>query len=123
MRRPPDPMAASASTPVVTVWTTAPDAQAAEALGRALVTERLAACANVIPGVVSIYWWEGEVQREGEAIVLLKTTSERVDELEARLVELHPYEVPEVVALAVSGGHGPYLAWVGAEVEGGSDGS
>ena len=111
-----DPMSAAASTQVVTVLTTAPDAQVAEELGRALVSERLAACANVIPGVSSIYWWEGEVHREGEALVLLKTTASRVEALEARVVELHPYDVPEVLALPVSSGHQPYLEWVVAEV-------
>jgi periplasmic divalent cation tolerance protein len=101
---------------VVTVLTTAPDAQVAETLGRTLVEERLAACASVIPGVRSIYWWEGEVQVAGEAMVLLKTTVEHADSLTARMVELHPYDVPEVLTLPVTGGHEPYLSWVGAEV-------
>ena len=103
-------------TDVVTVIMTAPDSETAEALGRTLVTERLAACANVVPGIVSMYWWDGELQRDEEAMVILKTVEQQAQALEARAVELHPYAVPEVLVLAVSGGHAPYLAWVGHEV-------
>ena len=103
-------------TDVVTVIMTAPDAETAEKLGRTLVSERLAACANVVPKVVSMYWWDGELQRDEEAMVILKTVQQRAEELEARAVELHPYTVPEVLVLAVSGGHAPYLDWVGKEV-------
>ena len=101
-------------TDVVTVFMTAPDAETAEKLGRALVSERLAACANVVPGIVSMYWWDGELQRSDEAMVILKTVRQRSQALEARAVELHPYAVPEVLVLPVSGGHAPYLAWVNA---------
>ena len=103
-------------TDVVTVIMTAPDAETAEKLGRTLVSERLAACANVVPTIVSLYWWDGELQRDDEAMVILKTVQQRAEALEARAVELHPYAVPEVLVLAVSGGHAPYLDWVGKEV-------
>ena len=103
-------------TDVVTVVMTAPDAETAEKLGRTLVSERLAACANVVPNIVSMYWWDGELQRDAEAMVILKTVQQRAEALEARAVELHPYDVPEVLVLAVSGGHAPYLDWVGNEV-------
>ncbi len=103
-------------TDVVTVIMTAPNAETAERLGRTLVSERLAACANVVPKIVSMYWWDGELQRDEEAMVILKTVQQRAQALEARAVELHPYAVPEVLVLAVSGGHEPYLAWVGDEV-------
>jgi periplasmic divalent cation tolerance protein len=102
-------------TDVVTVIMTAPDSETAEALGRTLVTERLAACANVVPGIVSMYWWDDEVQRDNEAMVILKTVRQKAQALEARAVELHPYDVPEVLVLPVTGGHAPYLAWVGDE--------
>ena len=105
-------------TDVVTVIMTAPNAETAEELGRTLVSERLAACANVVPNIVSMYWWEGELQRDDEAMVILKTVRQRAEALEARAVELHPYSVPEVLVLAVSGGHAPYLDWVGSEVGG-----
>jgi periplasmic divalent cation tolerance protein len=68
--------------------------------------------------MVSVFWWEGAVQRSEEALLILKTTAARLRELEARLVELHPYEVPEVLAMGVQGGHEPYLAWVREEVRG-----
>jgi periplasmic divalent cation tolerance protein len=103
-------------TDVVAVIMTAPDAETAEKIGRTLVSERLAACANVVPGIVSTYWWDGEVQRAEEVMVILKTVQQRAQALEARAVELHPYTVPEVLVVPVSGGHAPYLAWVGKEV-------
>ena len=103
-------------TDVVTVIMTAPNAETAEELGRTLVSERLAACANVVPNIVSMYRWEGELQRDDEAMVILKTVRQRAEALEARAVELHPYSVPEVLVLAASGGHAPYLDWVGNEV-------
>ena len=95
---------------------TAPDADVAERLARTLVTERLAACANVVRDVVSVYRWEGEVRRDSEALVILKTTAAALGSLESRAVELHPYDVPEVLAVPVLGGHGPYLDWIRAEV-------
>ena len=104
------------STELLTVLMTAPDAEVAERLARTLVDERLAACANIVPGVVSVYRWEGEVQRDSEVLIILKTSAEVLDDLESRAVELHPYDVPEVLALPVRGGHGPYLDWVRAEV-------
>jgi len=88
----------------------------AERIGRALVGERLAACINIVPGMRSMYWWDGELQRDEGAMVILKTVQQRAQALEARAVELHPYAVPEVLVLPVSGGHEPYLAWVGDEV-------
>jgi len=107
----------SASSDVVAVLMTAPDIEVAERLGRAAVDERLAACANILPGVTSIYRWEGAVQRDAEVLVLFKTTAEGVDALRKRVVELHPYDVPELIALPVLGGHGPYLDWVRGEVD------
>ena len=107
---------AAMATDVRTILLTAPDAETAERLGRVLVEERLAACANVVPGVVSVFRWEGAVQREAEALVIVKTVAARVEEVRARVVELHPYDVPEVLVLPVLGGHAPYLAWVAEEV-------
>lgn len=106
------------STDVRTVLVTAPDKETAERLGRTLVEERLAACANLVPGVVSIYRWSGEVHRDTEVLVIVKTTSARAERVRERVVELHPYEVPEVLVLAVEQGHEPYLDWVRAEADG-----
>ena len=88
----------------------------AEKVARTLVEERLAACVNVVPGVVSIYRWKGNVEQEPELLLVIKTLAERVDALKARLLELHPYELAEVVVIPIGGGHAPYLAWIGQQV-------
>lgn len=94
------------------VLMTAPSADVAERLVRALVQERLAACGNIVPGLTSIYRWENAVQTDAEVLILLKTRAAAVPGLVARVAELHPYDVPEVLALPVLAGHAPYLAWV-----------
>jgi periplasmic divalent cation tolerance protein len=102
-------------TDAVLVLTTLPTADAAAALARTLLEERLAACANIVPGVRSIYRWQGKVEDQGEVLVLLKTRRQLFDLLRARILELHPYEVPEVLALPVESGHAAYLEWVARE--------
>ncbi|HET6900798.1 MAG TPA: divalent-cation tolerance protein CutA [Vicinamibacteria bacterium] len=88
----------------------------AQQIARTLVDERLAACVNIVPGVTSVYRWKGAVEQEPELLLVIKTVAERVDALKARLVELHPYELPEVVVLPIGGGHAPYLAWIEQQV-------
>lgn len=104
------------------VLTTAPDSATAEGLAERLIEERVAACANIVPGVRSIYRWEGALQKEGEVMLFLKTAAARVDDLKDRLVELHPYDVPEVLALPVVAGLPAYMEWVYGEVEAGPTG-
>jgi periplasmic divalent cation tolerance protein len=87
-------------------------------LGRRLVDERLCACVNVVPGLTSVYRWEGAVEEAGEALALLKTTRRRLDALEARVRELHPYDEPEFLAFEVDRGASSYLAWVAESVRG-----
>jgi periplasmic divalent cation tolerance protein len=99
----------------VVVLVTAPTAERAAEIARALVEERLAACGNVVPGIRSIYRWEGKVQDDQEALLVLKTTRERFEALRERVLALHPYQVPEVIALGVEAGSAPYLAWITAE--------
>ena len=94
------------------VLTMLPTADAAVSLARTLVEEKLAACCNLIPAVRSIYRWEGKLQDENEVLVLLKTRSEHFERLKARILELHPYEVPEVLALPVEAGYAGYLEWM-----------
>lgn len=106
---------ATADAELRVVFATAPDDTAARRIARALVEERLAACVNLVPGVRSIYRWEGAVQEEGEVWLVMKTHAERVDELVARVRALHSYEVPEVIALPVVAGSEPYLRWVREE--------
>lgn len=101
---------------VVVLLTTLPSPEQAAELARALVEEQLAACVNLVPQIRSIYRWQGAVQDEAETLAIMKTTRARAGALRERLVALHPYEVPEVIELPVTGGHAPYLAWVGASV-------
>jgi len=96
------------------VMVTAPSGGKAAEIARALVEERLAACGNVLPGLRSLYRWEGKVQDDAEALLLLKTTRDRFEALRARLLSLHPYQVPEVIALPVEAGHAAYLEWIAA---------
>lgn len=97
---------------VCLVFMTAPDEATAVALTRTVVDERLAACGNVVPTVRSIYRWQGEVHDDAEAMVLFKTTQAGVQALQARLVQLHPYDCPEVLIVNADGGHDDYLEWV-----------
>jgi periplasmic divalent cation tolerance protein len=96
----------------VVVLSTVARAEDAERIGRALVERGLAACVNVVPGLVSIYRWQGQVEREEERLLVIKTRAERFEDLREALVALHPYELPEVLALPIAAGHAPYLAWL-----------
>jgi periplasmic divalent cation tolerance protein len=96
---------------VVVLSTVAREEDALRIAG-ALVERGLAACVNVVSGVVSIYRWEGAVQRDAELLLVIKTRNERLPALKEALLELHPYDVPEALALPVSDGLAPYLAWL-----------
>jgi periplasmic divalent cation tolerance protein len=96
----------------VVVFCTAPDMKEAERIGRAVVTERLAACCNIVPGLKSIYTWKGKVMTEDEVLCILKTRKTLFDALKKRLSELHSYEVPEVIAVDISSGLESYLNWI-----------
>jgi periplasmic divalent cation tolerance protein len=102
-------------TDALVVLVTAPTPERAAEIARALVEERLAACGNVVQGVRSIYRWEGKVHEDAEALLVLKTTRARFDALRDRVLALHPYEVPEVIALPVEAGSARYLAWIADE--------
>lgn len=103
-------------TGVRVVLVTGPDRKSLLRLGRRVVEEELAACVNVTEGVRSVYRWQGEVREDDEALALVKTTRGRLDELEARVVELHPYDEPEFLALSVNAGSRSYLDWVVSSV-------
>jgi periplasmic divalent cation tolerance protein len=96
----------------VVVLMTAPAAEVAATIGRTLVDEGLAACVTVVPGARSIYRWDGKICDETEVLCLLKSRSDRFAELRARIVALHPYEVPEIIAVPVVAGSEPYLRWI-----------
>lgn len=106
----------SASVPeIVVVLSTLPADGRAAVVARALVDERLAACVNLVPGLRSIYRWQGAVCDDAETLAVIKTTRDRLPALLARLPALHPYELPEAIVMAVVGGHLPYLDWVVAQ--------
>ena len=100
------------------VLSTFPNEAVAGSVARAVVEEQLAACAS-LTAVRSIYRWQGAVQDDAEVLAVVKTTRARVPALTARITALHPYEVPEAIALPIDGGHAPYLAWLRTSVGGG----
>jgi len=108
-------VAVSTDAEVRVAFSTAPDEAVAARIARTLVDERLAACANLIPGVRSIYRFENVVEDEREVLLVIKTRADRIDALAERLRALHPYEVPELLVLPTAGGLAPYLDWVRAE--------
>lgn len=97
---------------VLIALTTCPTAEVAERIAIALVTEGLAACVNRVPGITSTYIWEGAVQSDAEVLLIIKTTDARFEVLKERLAGLHPYELPELVAIPVCAGSERYLGWV-----------
>jgi periplasmic divalent cation tolerance protein len=94
------------------VLVTAPSAEKAAEIARAVVEEQLAACGSVLPGIRSIYRWEGKVHDDAEALLILKAPRKRFQELCDRVVALHPYEVPEVIGLSIDGGNEKYIDWI-----------
>ena len=96
----------------IVVFVTAPNQDAAAGIARTVVDERLAACGNVLPGIRSIYRWQGEVHDEPEVMLVLKTRAGLFESLRGRILELHSYDVPEIIALPIEAGHGPYLDWI-----------
>jgi periplasmic divalent cation tolerance protein len=94
------------------VLTTAPDRETATRIARALVERTLAACVNIVPGVGSVYRWQGRIEESDEVLLLAKTTQARIGDLERALGELHPYDVPECVVLAPASVEAKYLAWL-----------
>jgi periplasmic divalent cation tolerance protein len=97
--------------------TTVPDEETGRRIARTLVEERLAACVNVGPALTSFYWWDGKIVEDGERILFIKTKASVLDRLEARLKELHPYQVPEFISLPIASGSPEYLRWLEFETE------
>lgn len=94
------------------VYMTAANAAEAEAIGAALVKERLAACVNILEGMRSMFWWDGAVQNENEVVFMAKTAADRLDALIQEVKRLHSYDVPCVVALPLEGGNPDFLEWI-----------
>jgi periplasmic divalent cation tolerance protein len=101
--------------PIVLVLTTVPSDALGEEIASALVTERLAACVNISAPMTSIYRWKGNVERDTERQLVIKTTVDRVKDLQQRIKELHSYELPEFLVIELSGGSEAYLQWVATE--------
>jgi periplasmic divalent cation tolerance protein len=105
-------MVLAMATDVLVVLCTFPAGDAAGQAAERLIEERLAACVNIVSGVQSVFRWQGAVSREDEVLAIIKTTADRFPALKVRLIELHSYDCPEVIALEVTRGHAPYLEWV-----------
>lgn len=103
------------ATGVVVALSTFESQQAAAGCAEILVGEGLAACVNLVPGVQSIYRWNDKVERSSEVLAIIKTSADRFDAMKSRLVELHSYDVPELIAWPIEAGHPAYLDWVLAE--------
>jgi len=100
------------------VYMTAPNREEALKLARLLVEERLAACANVLGAITSVYWWDGKLNEDGEVALIAKTRAALVEALTERVKQVHPYECPCVVALPLDGGNPAFLEWIAAETKG-----
>ena len=99
---------------------TCPNLEVARSLADALVERRLAACVNIVPGVESVYRWQGKIAHDRELLLVIKTQSKTLDALRQCLRELHPYEVPELITFTISDGLEEYLNWITTSMEGSS---
>jgi periplasmic divalent cation tolerance protein len=119
-RCPFDPSMNSAALPYLLAFSTCPDRSTARRIAGALVEARLAACVNVVEGVTSVYEWKEALQEDAECLLLIKTRAERFEALREMLVRLHPYELPELVAVPLAAGLPGYLEWIDTCVKDGS---
>jgi len=94
------------------VLSTCPNRRSAQRLASLLLHRRLTACVNIVPNLTSYFWWQGKVDRASEVLLLIKTRAALVPELITTLRKLHPYDVPEIIALPITAGHRPYLQWI-----------
>jgi periplasmic divalent cation tolerance protein len=101
----------------VFVYTTYPSIVEAEEAGRALVEQRLCACVNILPGMVSYYWWQGVVERGEEAVMIVKTRAELSEQVATAIKEMHAYSVPAIIVIPLESVDQPYLEWLMAETE------
>ena len=100
----------------VVVFVTVGTQEEAQKIASALLEQRKAACVNIVPRVDSHFWWEGKLETDQEALMIIKTKASLVDELVGLVKEIHPYDVPEVIALPIIGGNQDYLEWIDREV-------
>ena len=100
------------SSETLVVLCTLPDQEIAARIAGLLVEEQLAACVNIIPGLVSVYRWEGSVQQDNEVLLLIKTVAAIYPQLEQRIRAMHPYELPEIIAVPLQTGQADYIQWI-----------
>jgi periplasmic divalent cation tolerance protein len=96
----------------IVILCTVPNADVGEVVARVLVENKLAACVNIIPGLVSVYTWKGDVCRDSELLCVIKSRRDLFERIESAIKRVHPYEVPEIIALPIVMGHAPYLSWI-----------
>ncbi len=105
-------MVSAMETEARVVLCTVPTGDIAAQIARELIQRRLAACVNVIPGITSVYRWKGSITTDAEQLLVIKTSSSLMDSLQQAIQELHPYELPEIIAVPIVGGLPAYLAWI-----------
>ena len=101
----------------VIVLNTCPDKETATSVASALIQQRLAACVNILPGLTSIFHWQGQIESGEEVLLLIKTTQTAYDAVQATICDIHPYELPEIIAVPINAGLPAYLAWIATNVE------
>lgn len=104
--------AASTTVPSIVVYVTVPNKEAGKKLAASIVKERLAACVNRVPGIESVYEWKGEIQTDSEELLIIKTRESLLGALTEHVKANHEYEVPEVIAMPITGGNAQYLEWL-----------
>mmetsp|Transcript_34117 Transcript_34117/g.65173 ORF Transcript_34117/g.65173 Transcript_34117/m.65173 type:complete len:169 (-) Transcript_34117:101-607(-) len=96
----------------VAVYVTVPDKDTGKKVATALIESKLAACVNMIPGVESMYWWQGKVETDQELLLMIKSRASLVDQISAKVQAVHPYDTPEVIAVPITEGSAPYMKWL-----------
>lgn len=99
------------------IYCSCPDTESAAIIARQLVAEKLAACVSIVPGMRSIYQWKGQIEEESEVLLLIKSHADRLDALETTIVQYHPYELPEIIAVPIETGLSAYLHWIDEALE------
>lgn len=107
----------SSETPYSMAFVTVPNKEVGEKLASELVDKQLAACVNMIPGLTSIYKWEGKIEKDSELLLMIKTKTELIDEISEYVRKNHPYDVAEVISSKIDNGNPPYLKWIGESVK------
>ena len=102
---------------ILVVLVTCPNRASARRIGEQVIARRAAACVNIVPGVLSLFWWQGRIERAPEVLLIMKTTAAGFERLRRTVLSLHPYTVPEIIAVRVVAAHLPYHQWVGKNVQ------